>query len=232
MLNNMSSPINELISDLAALEAPPDTVNMYAWCAADELQTQGNVIRRNNLALALSLALERGPDLLLVGEAPGYNGARRTGVPFTSEQILLSGIEPLHQFGVERGFALATTDGRISREPTATIVYRELAALKLFAVGWNAFPLHPHQPGQPQSNRTPRQHERALGLPFLQRVCSLFAACPVVAMGRIADQALYRLGIPHAVVRHPAQGGARRFAEGLRQLLACTRELPTAEHSL
>lgn len=62
--------INELISDLAELEAPPDTVNIYAWDAADALQTLGNAIRRNNLALALTLALERGPDLLLVGEAP------------------------------------------------------------------------------------------------------------------------------------------------------------------
>jgi hypothetical protein len=169
------SMINELISDLAELEAPPDTVNIYAWDAADALQTLGNAIRRNNLALALTLALERGPDLLLVGEAPGYNGARRTGVPFTSEQILLSGIEPLHQFGVERGFALATTDGRISREPTATIVYRELAALKRFAVGWNAFPTTSTSTRSTteQSYSTPARTEAWVTLPRA-RVQSLF----------------------------------------------------------
>ncbi|MCS6886729.1 uracil-DNA glycosylase [Chloroflexus sp.] len=211
-----SEVIAELIADLAALPAPPNTINMYAWDAADDEQRQGNAIRRANLALALQLAYQRGPDLVLIGEAPGYNGARRTGVPFTSEQILLDGIEPLGQFGTARGFQRATSDGRISREPTATIVYRELAALNRFAVGWNAFPLHPHQPGKPQSNRTPRSSELALGLPLLARACALFAGCPVVAMGRIASQALAQLGIVHTAVRHPAQGGARQFAEGLR----------------
>ncbi|ACL26064.1 uracil-DNA glycosylase [Chloroflexus aggregans] len=208
--------IRTIIEALAALPAPVNTVNMYAWEATSSEEQHGNATRRANLALALALALERGPDLLLIGEAPGYKGARRTGIPFTSEQILLDGIEPLGQFGVARGFRLATNDGRISREQTATIVYRELAALNLFAVGWNAFPLHPHQPGNPHSNRTPRHDELALGLPFLAQVCALFAGCPVVAMGRIASQALTKLGIAHDAVRHPAQGGARRFAEGLR----------------
>ncbi|WP_298816841.1 uracil-DNA glycosylase [Chloroflexus sp.] len=217
----MSSLITALIADLAALPTPPDTINMYAWDGADDEERRGNAIRRANLELALALALERGPDLLLVGEAPGYHGARRTGVPFTSEQILLAGVDPPGQFGAQRGFALATTDGRISREQTATIVYRELAALNRFAVGWNAFPLHPHQPGQPQSNRAPRRSELALGLPLLARVRALFPNCPVVAMGRIADQSLTHLGIDHIAVRHPAQGGAREFAAGLRRIFVC-----------
>lgn len=220
----MSSIIHNLVNNLAAMAAPPHTVNMYAHQAADEQEAHGNAIRRNNLVLALTLALERGPDLLLIGEAPGYNGARRSGVPFTSEQILLAGVDPPGQFGTTRGFALATSDGRISREQTATIVYRELQALNRFAVGWNAFPLHPHRPGQLQSNRTPLQREVMLGLPFLLRFCLLFPRCPVVAMGRIADQALSRLGIVHAVVRHPAQGGAQMFAAGLRRLFMQSNE--------
>ncbi len=212
--------IAELVADLATLKAPANTVNMYAWEADNDQQRCGHAIRRANLELALRLAYERGPDLILIGEAPGYNGARRTGVPFTSEQILLNGVDPPGQFGAARGFRLATNDGRISREQTATIVYRELAALNRFAVGWNAFPLHPHQAGKPQSNRTPRQSELALGLPLLARTCALFAGCPVVAMGRIASQALAQLGIAHYAVRHPARGGARQFAEGLRHICA------------
>ena len=81
--------IDAIIAELAALPAPPDAVNMYAAAGPP-----GNELRRRNLALALELALPRGPDLLLVGEAPGYNGARRTGVPFTSERLLLEGLGP------------------------------------------------------------------------------------------------------------------------------------------
>ncbi len=217
MMSSFDIRITELIHDLASLDPPPHSVNMYAWNGIDETERQGNAIRRANLILALALALERGPDLLLVGEAPGCHGARRTGVPFTSEQLLLNGVDPPGQFGIARGFALATSDGRIAREQTATIVYRELAALNWFAVGWNAFPLHPHQPGNPHSNRAPRQSELALGLPFLARVRAIFPHCPVFAMGRIASQSLSRLGIAHIHLRHPAQGGARQFAAGLRE---------------
>ena len=201
------SAVDAIIAALAATPAPPDAVNMYA---------PGNTLRCANLALALRLALARGPDLLLVGEAPGYNGARRTGVPFTSERLLLAGLPELGQFGTSRGFALATTDGRLAGEPTATIVYRELRALGLFAVGWNAYPLHPHRSGNTQSNRPPRAAELALGRPFLARVLALFPGVPVVAMGKVAAAALTHLGVAHVPLRHPAQGGAQRFAEGLR----------------
>ncbi|HMQ35185.1 MAG TPA: uracil-DNA glycosylase [Chloroflexaceae bacterium] len=203
--------IEALIADLAALPAPPDAVNMYA---ADG--SPGNTIRRANLALALRLARERGPDLLLVGEAPGYNGARRTGVPFTSERLLLAGLSPLGQFGAGRGFRLATDDGRTSSEQTATIAYRELSTLGLFAAGWNAYPLHPHRPGADQSNRPPRAGELALGRPLLARFLALFPGVPVVAMGNVAAAALAALDKDYVKLRHPAQGGARIFAEGLR----------------
>jgi uracil-DNA glycosylase len=207
--------VEALIADLAATPAPPDAVNMYAAEGPP-----GNVVRRANLALALSLALGRGPDLLLVGEAPGYNGARRTGVPFTSERLLLEGVGPLGQFGAAKGFALATDDGRVSAEPTATIVYRELSALGRFAVGWNAYPLHPHRKGADQSNRPPRAGELALGRPFLARILALFPELPVAAMGNVASATLAALGVPHTKLRHPAQGGANMFATGLRAFAA------------
>jgi uracil-DNA glycosylase len=207
--------ITSIIEDLAALPAPPDAVNPYA---ADG--PPGNAVRRANLRLALGLALARGPDLLLVGEAPGYNGARRTGVPFTSERLLLAGVAPLGQYGAGRGFAIATDDGRVSAEPTATIAYRELAAHGLFAVGWNAYPLHPHRPGDDQSNRPPRAAEVALGQPLLARVRALFPGAPIVAMGNTAARALAALGLPHTKLRHPAQGGATQFAQGLRAFAA------------
>lgn len=210
--------IDALIAGLAAAPVAADCVNQYA-----EPGPPGNALRRANLRLALSLAHARGPDLLLVGEAPGYNGARRTGVPFTSERLLLAGVPGLGQYGAERGFAQATDDGRTSAEPTATIAYRELAALGLFAVGWNAYPFHPHRPGHDQSNRPPRAGEVRAGLPFLAQTLALFPGVPVAAMGNVAARALGALGVPHTPLRHPAQGGARIFADGLRALAAGLR---------
>lgn len=212
------STIAALIADLAAATTPADATNQYA---ADG--PPGNAVRRANLQLALELALQRGPDLLLVGEAPGYNGARRTGVPFTSERLLLAGVGPLGQFGAEQGFVIATDDGRISSEQTATIAYRELGALGLFAVGWNAYPFHPHRLGVPASNRPLRAAEIQAGLDFLRRARGLFPALPVAAMGNSAARALTLLNIPHVKLRHPAQGGAAQFAQGLRAFAAQIR---------
>lgn len=95
-----------------------------------------------------------------------------------------------------------------------------MAALNLFALGWNAYPFHPHRPGNDQSNRPPRAAEIALGLPFLQRVVALYPGVAVVAMGRFASRSLANLGIEHTQVRHPAQGGANEFAAGLRAFAA------------
>lgn len=208
-----ATAIADLIADLARVTVADDATNQYAIDGP-----AGNMQRRANLQLALALAHARGPDILLVGEAPGYNGARRTGVPFTSERLLLAGIEPPGIFGAARGFALASDDGRISSEQTATIVWREARQLGIYIVGWNAFPFHPHRLGQPESNRTPRAGEVRSGMPFLERVHALFPAVQVVAMGNVAAGALSRLKIAHLKVRHPAQGGAREFAVGLRKI--------------
>lgn len=212
------SAIAALIADLAALPAPADAVNMYA---ADG--PPANALRRHNLTVALTLALEHTPDLLLIGEAPGYNGARQTGIPFTSERLLLSGRWPLGTIDPACRLRPAREDGRILAEPTATIVCRELAALGLTAAGWNAYPLHPHRPGNPRRNRTPRPAEIVLGRPFLARFCALFPGIPIVATGRIAATALTALGIAHHRVRHPAQGGARQFAADLRAVMGNIR---------
>jgi uracil-DNA glycosylase len=210
--------IDLFIADLAHAEVAADATNQYAPGGP-----AGNMVRRANLRQALELALAAPPLLLIVGEAPGYNGARRTGVPFTSERLLIEGIDPPGLFGAARGFALAGDDERISAEQTATLVYRELRALNVRAVGWNAFPFHPHRPGRPQSNRPPRAAELAQGRPFLQQMLAFFPQAQVVAMGNYAARTLDRLEVPHTRVRHPAQGGAGRFAEGMRTLVAQLR---------
>ncbi len=81
--------------------------------------------------LAAYLASRVDAPILLVGEAPGYRGARVSGIPFTSERQL-TGTGPA--------------------EATATIVHRVLAELDVEddVLLWNIVPTHPgterHQP--------------------------------------------------------------------------------------
>ena len=139
--------------------------------------------------LATYLARRADAPLLLVGEAPGYRGARVSGLPFTSERQL-TGAGPA--------------------EATATIVHRALAGLGLdeYVLLWNVVPTHP---GTATSNRKPTRAEVEAGLPFARR---LAAGRRVVAVGRLAQAALE--GVDH--VRHPARGGARAFADELGRI--------------
>jgi len=139
--------------------------------------------------LATYLAARADAPILLVGEAPGYRGARVSGIPFTSERQLT---------------------GEGPAEATATVVRRVLAELGLedLVLLWNVVPTHP---GTETGNRAPTADEVRLGARFAKRLAEGRTA---IAVGRVAAGAL---GAPY--VRHPSHGGARQFALDMAQFV-------------
>lgn len=154
---------------------------------------------------------------ILIGEAPGYQGCHFSGVPFTSESLIMKGVIPR-----------VTSPNRISKrerpwsEPSATVVWRVLFDLGIAetTVMWNAFPFHPYD-GLLHSNRTPKAHELDVGKEFCRRVVGNAPGSKIVAVGKKAAEVLKRIGVePDACVRHPSMGGAREFADGMRAISA------------
>jgi hypothetical protein len=167
-------------------------------------------LRRANLRAYLD-AFDRAPPVLAVAEAPGYRGCRFSGVPLVSEKQLLDPDFPLDGIPTSR-------DGPLG-EQSATIYGRVLAERRPLVFTWNTVPFRPHKPGQPLTNRRPTQAEVDACAPTLRALVDVLRPCVVVAVGRVAEEALARLGHAPTYVRHPAQGGARLFAEGMTRVL-------------
>ena len=199
---------------LDRLDAASSATVFNPYAGVDEL----SAMRRHNLSLYLRRMAERQPRLLLLGEAPGYRGCRVTGVPFTSESILLDEACPLGLFGAAAGFRGG--GGRLQREASATAVWSALADLNRLPLLWNAFPYHPHRPDEPDSNRPPTAAELATGRELVVLLLDLFAIERVIAVGNKAAVALEQWGIDAAKVRHPSHGGRTIFRRELTVLLA------------
>lgn len=204
------SMFTNFVTQLAEIAPPPNSANPYAS------SLPGSASRRHNLQRYLQQMADLQPKLLLVGEAPGYRGCRISGIPFVSRHILRQGLPHWGLFGETNGYQLPPDFPGIEREASATIMWQSVAFLPSPPLLWNAFPLHPHRPGQPASNRAPARPEVELGEPFLRQLLAQFAIKTVVAVGNQAAQALTNWHIPHQKVRHPSHGGKQAFQEGLR----------------
>lgn len=185
------------------------------------------MMRQERLARHLSIR----PLLVLVGEAPGYQGCRYSGVPFTSERLIVEDriprVSELHHWPrVEFPDRIhpATVEHITKRakpwsEPSATIVWKALYefGLAYTTVMWNAFPFHPHRDGVPLSNATPTVEQLLEGREWLIRFLELpnIKFAEVLPVGNKAASMLEGLRRFPFVVRHPANGGAPKFREQL-----------------
>jgi uracil-DNA glycosylase len=226
--------IDAFIDRLAATPAPPGCANPYSvYLPGVDIGPEAPQIRRRQLAAYLARRQDT-TRLMLVAEAPGYQGARFSGIAMTCERTLLG-----HKPGVPAEVVLGrgvngtrTSHPDTGRngpetvhgfsEPTASIVWRELVALGLTdsVVLWNVFPFHPHRADAPLTNRTPSHADVAAHLDILVELQSRFGAVRVICIGNTARDHLRPLAPDVPTLRHPANGGASKFRDGLRQVVA------------
>jgi uracil-DNA glycosylase len=210
---------------LRLLKTSPSGAVFNPWWQIDEQNDIGPhcpVIRRKHLAVYLRERIDKAR-LAIVGEALGYRGGHFSGIPMTSERMLLrkqpditAGIKP-------RRTSKPSVCPNGFTEPTATIVWGALLRLGLKPdqfVLWNAFPWHSFDPRRGMlSNRMPNKSEQLSGRPVLKAFLELFPCDPIVALGKIAAAQLEQLGFDAHGVRHPASGGAKLFRQQIARIV-------------
>jgi uracil-DNA glycosylase len=181
---------------------------------ATDLHPKAALARLQRLRAHLSAR----PKLILLGEASGYQGCHVSGIPFTSERLLMAGAIPRVTLHAPR---LSSRPLPWS-EPSATTIWSSLHDLGIAedTLLWNAFPWHPFKSGNRQSNRTPKPRERALGIPVLEALLAAFPGVDLGAVGRHAQQSMADCGRNAFALRHPSMGGVSAFRAGLKRLVA------------
>ena len=200
-------------------ESTPDLFNPYRDRDPDLDVESAPAIRKENLLRFLA-DHKSGASLLLVAEAPGPWGCRFSGVPITSEEQLVNPNFPASG-------RQSSSRNKPYSEYSANIFWRVLELYYESIFVWNTVPLHPHRPGEPLTIRTPRQSEINPFLPLLEAVVRDMDPNLILAVGRKAENALERIGLDPRYVRHPSQGGALRFADGVQKAISDLGLVPT-----
>ena len=235
---------------LRLLKASPSGAVFNPWWEIDEENDIGPhspAIRRKHLAVYFRERLGKAR-LAIVGEALGYRGGHFSGIPMTSERMLLGKKPEIVAALCERRNLLERADDggrrpplqilsgikprRTSKpsvcpdgfsEPTATIVWGALLKIGVLPdefVLWNAFPWHSFDPHRGLlSNRMPNKSEQLSGRPVLKAFLELFPCEQIVALGKIAAAQLDQLGVNAHCVRHPASGGAKLFRQQIAKIV-------------
>lgn len=198
--------IEKFILDLKKQKNTSTVTNPYLVDGVAE-NLKKYLIAMNNL---------KGKKVLLVGEAPGHQGCRITGIPFTSGRVFEKISHPLLE--TLKGNLLLST---VQAEPTATIVWNYLSKKEVTPLFWNSYPYHPHPHNIFNKNRAPTNDEIQQGVYFLKAIEQFYKPTIIAGIGysgvECAKRAFPKKTIEY--IRHPSFGGKSDFIEGMEKII-------------
>lgn len=172
--------------------------------------------RSTMLEAMLKEAVEVSVDSIWIGRDLGYRGGRRTGLALTDDVHMLAHAQ---RWGIA---ANRPTKGAVVAERTAAITWGLLSCIEVPVFLWNVFPLHPHEPDEPFSNRSHNAKERRAGEGILSELLELLKPRRIIAIGNDAAKTAQKLSQGQTViqVRHPSYGGQNQFIEQMTAIYA------------
>ncbi len=170
--------------------------------------------RSNTLQLILDVATKKEIDSIWIGRDLGYRGGRRTGLALTDDIHI-------HVHAKRWNMVVQPlTKGEQIAERTAAAIWNILSQIEVSIFLWNVFPLHPHEPNDPFSNRPHNAYERKIGEKVLNELVLLLKPRRLLAIGNDAARSAHRSIGWHEIVqvRHPSYGGYTQFMAQMREL--------------
>ena len=186
--------------------------NPYTDFCKDNDKIEAPMIRTQNLRRYLETTLNA--KIMFIGEAPGYLGCRRTGLPFTDERHL-------KQAGDFLGTTFQNaTDGGKDKEISALHVWEVMKDVTEIPFIWNIVPFHPHEKDVQLSNRTPNKRDFEASMKAIEYLMDTRDFDTIYAIGNKAFDKLTEMGYKHIrKVRHPSHGGSNIFKDTMRTSL-------------
>jgi hypothetical protein len=206
---------SQFVSALKALSFE-DAFNPYADRCPIHDKADAPQKRARILMGMLNAAVQVEVDSIWIGRDLGYRGGRRTGLALTDDLHISAHAGRWH-VPVER-----PTKGAPLAERTAAVIWTVLEEIEAPIFLWNVFPLHPHEPSDPFSNRAHNARERSAGEDILAGLIVLLCPRRIVAVGNDAAKSAARVAPDRQViqVRHPSYGGQTEFLAQVRSIYA------------
>ena len=207
----MTQPATDFVDALSAIQLE-HVFNPYKDHCPHFDRSDAAARRRRNLELSLRTAVELEVRTVWIARDLGYRGGRRTGLALTDELHLDAYSTLFRGLPVKRA-----TKGPPVGERTANTIWRMLARMGEPVFLWNVFPLHPHEPDYPMTNRCHTAKERGASSWSLHALIDLLSPEKVIAIGGDAHRAVDGMGIDSTHVRHPSYGGQNVFIRQIEE---------------
>ncbi|MGC1504703.1 MAG: uracil-DNA glycosylase [Sulfitobacter sp.] len=172
--------MNEVLRFVEQLSkvALPNVFNPYRDICPVHDCSDAPKIRKENLELLLRSAQNLSVKTIWVARDLGYRGGRRTGLALTDEFHLAKKASMFGDIDLKR-----TTVGPMIKERTASTIWNMVERIGEPIFMWNAFPLHPHLPNDPMSNRCHKASERKHTSWVLNNIIDLLKPEKVYSIG-------------------------------------------------